>query len=63
MNGQKLRDLRKSSGMTLRQISIKSDVTEAQIIQIETGKTKNPRIDTLQNLARALNCTLYDFLD
>lgn len=63
MNGQKLRDIRKESGKTLRQISFESNVTESQIIQIETGVTKNPRIDTLMNLAKALGCEIKDFLD
>ena len=63
MNGKKLREIRKESGKTLRQISIAADVTESQIIQIETGVTKNPRIDTLMNLAKALDCDIKDFLD
>lgn len=63
MNGEKLRKLRKESGKTLRQISIAADVTESQIIQIENGVTKNPRIDTLMNLAKALDCEITDFLD
>ena len=63
MNGEKLREIRKESGKTLRQISIAADVTESQIIQIETGVTKNPRIDTLMNLAKALDCDIKDFLD
>ena len=63
MNGEKLRKIRKESGKTLRQISFAADVTESQIIQIETGVTKNPRIDTLMNLAKALDCDIKDFLD
>lgn len=63
MNGEKLREIRKESGKTLRQISIAADVTENQIIQIENGVTKNPRIDTLMNLAKALDCDIKDFLD
>ena len=63
MNGEKLREIRKESGKTLRQISFEADVTESQIIQIEAGVTKNPRIDTLMNLAKALDCDIKDFLD
>jgi transcriptional regulator with XRE-family HTH domain len=62
MNGQKLHDLRVASGKTLRQLSRESDVTEAQILNLESGKTTNPRIETLQGLARALGCELNDFL-
>lgn len=62
MDGSKLREIRKASGKTLRQISFESNVTESQIIQIETGQTQNPRIDTLLGLAKALNCEISDFL-
>lgn len=63
MNGTKLRELRKASGKTLRQISIEADVTESQILNIETGLTKNPRIDTLIKIADAIGCEVSDFLD
>ena len=63
MNGDKLRELRKASGKTLRQISIESDVTESHIRNIEMGLTKNPCISTLIGLAKALNCEITYFLD
>jgi transcriptional regulator with XRE-family HTH domain len=62
MNGSKLRDLRKQSGKTLRQISIEADVTENQILNLEKGTTTNPRIETLKSLAKALNCEITDLL-
>lgn len=63
MNGQKLREMRKTRNKTLRQVSIESGVTETQIRNIEKGFTKNPSIDTLAGLARALDCEISDFLD
>ena len=63
MNGKKLRDLRKNSGKTLREISYASGVTQTQIINIENGTTENPKIDTLISLAKALDCDIKDFLD
>lgn len=62
MNGKKLRELRKASGKTLRQISFESDVTESQIRNLEQGITTNPRIETLKGLADALGCQVADFL-
>lgn len=63
MNGEKLREIRKESGKTLREISIAADMTQGQILNIESGATKNPKIDTLMNLAKALDCDIKDFLD
>ena len=63
MNGKKLRELRKASGKTLREISYEADVTEYAITLIETGKTPNPGIETLIALARAIGCKITDFLD
>ncbi len=62
MNGQKLRDMRKARDKTLRQVSIESNVTESQIRNIEMGVTKNPSVDTLLSLAKALDCEITDFL-
>lgn len=63
MNGQKLRAIREASGKTLRQISYESDVTQTQIYNLENGITTNPRIETLQKLARVLGCEISDFLN
>lgn len=63
MDGTKMRELRKASGKTLREVSIESDVTEAQILNIENGSTASPRITTLVAIARAIGCKVGDFLD
>jgi len=63
MNGEKLHEIRKESGKTLREISIAADMTQGQILNIENGTTKSPKIDTLMNLAKALDCDIKDFLD
>ncbi len=63
MDGMKMRELRKASGKTLREVSIESDVTEAQILNIENGSTREPRITTLVAIARAIGCKVGDFLD
>lgn len=63
MNGKKLRELRKASGKTLREISYEADVTFATIQSIESGKTPNPGIRVLYALAKAIGCKVDDFLD
>lgn len=62
MDGSKVREMRKRSHKTLRQISIESNVTEGQITNIETGKTPNPGIVTLAALAAAMDCSISDFM-
>ncbi|WP_072500335.1 helix-turn-helix domain-containing protein [Olsenella phocaeensis] len=62
MDGSMVREMRKRSHKTLRQISIESNVTENQILNIETGKTANPGIVTLAALAAAMDCSVSDFM-
>lgn len=62
MNGQKLRELRKSSGKTLRQISYESGVTEATILSIETGQQQNSRMQTLLAICSAIGCSITDII-
>lgn len=62
MDGKRVREMRKASGKTLRQISIESGITENQILNIEIGKTDNPGIMTLVAIASAMECDVQDFL-
>ena len=62
MDGQKLRELRKSSGKTLRQISYESGVTEATILSIETGQQQNSRMQTLLAICSAIDCSITDII-
>jgi transcriptional regulator with XRE-family HTH domain len=63
MDGAKLKRLRIEAGLTMREVSIRSGITEGQIFCIERGDTKNPRIDTASALANAIGCDLADLLD
>lgn len=63
MDGKRMREMRRRSHKTLRQISIESNVTENQILNIETGRTDNPGIVTLTALASAMGCSVSDFLE
>ena len=63
MDGQKIRDMREERGLTRRQVSYQSGVTEGQLLMIETGRTENPRINTLISIARVLDCEISDFLN
>ena len=63
MDGQKLRELRKSSGKTLREISYESGVTEATILMIESGQQQNSRMQTLLAICSAIGCSITDIID
>lgn len=60
--GNKIKELREKLNMSAKDLSLKSNVGQSTISEIETGKAKNPKMDTLQKLADALNVTVNDLL-
>lgn len=52
--GEKIRKLRKEKGMTQKELSAKLGTTPQNLAQYENGK-RNPKIETLQKIADALN--------
>lgn len=49
--------------LTTAELAIKANVPEATITKIRTRVTKNPNADTLQRLAKALECSINDLTD
>lgn len=58
-----LRKERLRKGITQHELSRKSGVKQSIISNIETGDTKNPRLDTALRLAAALGCKLDDLVE
>lgn len=58
----KLRNLRKSNNLTLKELSTKSGISISFISDIE-NRRRNPSIDTLEILAKALNVSVNEFFD
>jgi transcriptional regulator with XRE-family HTH domain len=58
-----LRKLRKDQGMTMAELAKKAQVTDAYIAQLETGEKKNPSLDVLKRLARALGVPVTELLE
>lgn len=58
----KLRSLRKECNLTLKELSAKSGISVSFISDIENGR-RNPSIDTLTVLAKALNVSVNIFFD
>jgi transcriptional regulator with XRE-family HTH domain len=58
-----LRKLRADQGLTMAELAKKAQVTDAYIAQLETGKKKNPSLDVLKRLARALGVPVTELLE
>lgn len=56
--GKRIKELRKANNMTIKDLSEKSGVGQSTISEIETGKAKNPKSETLAKIANALNVTV-----
>jgi transcriptional regulator with XRE-family HTH domain len=53
---------RRNAGLSIAELAQKSGVSAPTIVKIEAGRIVPVKVDTLQKLADALNCTVADFL-
>jgi len=53
-----IKKYRKKKGISQDKLSKLAGVTYNTIIKIESGATSNPRVETLQHIAKALNVTI-----
>lgn len=60
---EKLRNMKKSSGQTTKQISVGSGLPEPTLEKIFAGKTDSPRLSTIVQLVHYLGYTLDDLDD
>lgn len=49
-----IKELRQKLGMTQTELAKRAGIKQGVLSYIENGKTKNPRIDTMQAIAAAL---------
>ena len=61
--GEILRNNRESNNLTLKQLAEISGVGPSTISDIENGKAKHPRMDTLEKLASALQISVNVFFN
>lgn len=57
--GEKIKKYRKEKGLTQKKLSELSNINEVQIRQYELGKA-NPKIETIEKIAKALETTTDD---
>ena len=55
-----MKAIRERMGITQNALAKATGIPQSVISDIESGKTKNPRIDTLEAIAEALNVTVED---
>ena len=59
----KLKDLKKQSGMSAKQIAEKANMSERTVTRIINGETYAPGIDKLRDIVYAMGGSLDDILD
>lgn len=60
--GKKIRELRKKKELTQEELAYRSDLDYSYINQIENGK-RNPSMDAVERIAKALSVKAKDLLD
>lgn len=59
---QVLRELREKKGLTQEELAFKAKVTPGYVAQLELSMRKNPSLDVVRRLARALGVRLAELL-
>jgi transcriptional regulator with XRE-family HTH domain len=59
---QQIRKQREASGLTQAELAKKAGVTQAYLSALENGSRKNPSLDLLRKLAKALKTDVAELL-
>ncbi len=59
---QVLKTLREKKGFTQDQLAKRADVTQAYLAMLETGVKRNPSLEVLKRLAKALGVSVGELL-
>ena len=57
-----LKRLRKAKGLTQEKVARLADLTNNTIIKIEANKNKNPTLDTLKRISKALGVSVDELI-
>lgn len=58
-----MKSIRESKGISQAELSRMTGIPQSVISDIESGKTKAPRIDTLKAIAAALKVSIMDLIE
>lgn len=61
--GSRINDIRKEKKISIDELCLRSGVPKGTLSKITAGITTNPTLDTVQAIAKALDCRLDDFDD
>lgn len=61
--GDKINEIRKSKGISIDELSVRSGIPKGTLSKITAGITANPTLENVKAIARALECTLDVFDD
>lgn len=56
--GVSIKKARKSKKVTQKQLAILAGIPYATLVKVERGQVKNPTINTLQNISKALDISV-----
>jgi len=54
---------RTRAGLTQMALAERAKVSQAFVVQLETGRETNPKLDTVKRLAKALKCKISELVD
>jgi len=60
--GNRIRFIRKTRGLTLDEVAKRCGIFKSNLSKIEKGQ-RNPTTDTLEKIAKALQCSIRDFFE
>jgi len=63
MGLEKIGEIRKQKGMSIEDLAARSGVPISTLSKISAGITKDPKLETVKAIAKALGCSLSDFDD
>lgn len=63
MGLEKITQIRKQKGISIDDLVVLSGVPKGTLSKISAGITKNPSLETMSAIAKALDCTIDDFRD
>jgi len=58
-----VRKARKKAGLSQDKLAREADVAYNTVVKIESGENKNPTIETLRNIARALKISVDELIN
>jgi len=57
-----VRKIRKKAGLSQDKLAREADVAYNTVVKIESGENKNPTIETLRNIAKALDVSVDELI-